>query len=373
MKKLCVKAAVAVLCFINVFFRPLKLKDRVVIISRQSDEPTLDIRLLSDRLKERGVETAVLCKKISGISYGFHILKQMFHLATSRVVVVDSYCIPVSVLPKKKGQKVIQTWHSLAAIKKFGWQSAGNVDGRSKEVSEIMKMHAGYDYFLAPCAKTAEHFAQAYRTAADKEVRIGLPRLDFIKIQEPEMKEKIEAAYPQMREKCNVLYVPTFRRHAGLALEKLVEGFDFTSFNLIIKKHFLDTGDYTWAEEAGAIVDTKFGSLDWMKISDKIVTDYSAISIEAASILKELYIYQPDVESYGANNGLNVDMHEEAIRAYVCDTEEELFAALQKPYDKNDILAFRDKFLDVDLNDCTGQLCDLIESLLHETTGESNG
>lgn len=369
MKRLCVNLAVIILRFVNVFFKPLKLKKKVAIISRQSDTPTMDIEMLDSALKEKGIETVVLCKKLEksisgGLSYCVMMMRQMHQIATSRVVVIDGYCILVSILPKKKGQSVVQMWHALGAIKKFGWQSVENPDGHSKDVAEAMKMHRNYDHVLAPCKETGRYFAEGFRTPEDRLVYLGLPRIDFIRTPDEDKKAAIFEKYPKAAEKTNVLYVPTFRKNAVLGMEKLVHGFDFESMNLIIKKHFLDKGDYTWAEEAGAIVDMEFSSLDWMKISEKVVTDYSAISFEAAAIDRQLYIYQPDVEKYAANNGLNVDMHKEAIKDYVCETEEELFEALKNPYDMEAIYAFRDKFLDIELDDCTGRLCDFVISLL---------
>ena len=180
------------------------------------------------------------------------------------------------------------------------------------------------------------------------------------------MQEEIENMYPIIRGKVNVLYVPTFRKNAELDLEKLVVGFDFDNYNLIVKKHFLDKGDYSWAEKAGAIVDMKYSSVEWLRICEKVITDYSAMAFEAAIVEKELYIYQPDVNMYEQNVGLNVDLYEEAIREYVCRTEKELFEKIREPYNKEAIIAFQKKYVEVDLDNCTKALCSFIGSLLAE-------
>ena len=60
------------------------------------------------RNSTRITETIMLCKKLnikdheSAIDYGLHMLVQMYHLATSDVAILDSYCIAVSVLHHKK-------------------------------------------------------------------------------------------------------------------------------------------------------------------------------------------------------------------------------------------------------------------------------
>ena len=299
MVNIVVKIAVQILRIINLCFRPLPLKNKVTIISRQSDEPTLDIRLLDTCLKQSGMKTVVLTKtmkkSLSGmIDYAIGMLVQMYHIATSKVIVIDGYCVLVSILPKKN-QKVIQMWHALGAIKKFGWQNTENPDGRGKEFSEAMHMHENYDYVLAPGSVTGEFFAKAFNISKEKIKYYGLPRIDFIRANDVKMQEEIENMYPIIRGKVNVLYVPTFRKNAELDLEKLVVGFDFDNYNLIVKKHFLDKGDYSWAEKAGAIVDMKYSSVEWLRICEKVITDYSAMAFEAAIVEKELYIYQPDV------------------------------------------------------------------------------
>jgi len=374
MARIMAQAAVAGLKIINLLFRPLKIKNKVTIISRQSNEPTLDIRMISEALRSKGVEPVILAKKLQKsipdmVAYGIHMMQQMYHIATSKVVLLDGYCILVSILPKKEQQHVIQMWHALGAVKKFGWQNAENPDGNGREFAEIMCMHKNYDYVLAPSVTTGRFFAEAFRTPEEKLVYYGLPRIDFIRENDPESRQKMTQRYPEIGKGINVLYVPTFRKNAALELEKLVKGFDFDRFNLIIKKHFLDKGDYGWAKEAGAIVDEQFNSLEWLRISEKVITDYSAIAFEAAIAGCDVYIYQPDVSSYEHNVGLNIDMTKEAIGKYVCRSEEELFAGIVQPYDKDDMISFRNKYIEIDMENCTGKLGDFIVGLLDEQEG----
>lgn len=363
------RLAVIVFRFINLFFMPLKLKNKVAIISRQADEPTLDIKILNEHLNNRNIETVVLThtlkKSISGmIAYALHMMSQMYQIATSKVVIIDGYCILVSILPKKEGQKVIQMWHALGAIKKFGWQNAESPDGNGKDVAEVMCMHRNYDFVFSPSSVTGEFFAEAFRTPHEKIVGYGLPRIDYLKTEDADLTKRIADQYPSAAGKINVLYVPTFRKNAELDLEKLISGFDFESMNLIVKKHFLDKGDYTWAQQAGAIVDGRFTSMEWLKNCTKVITDYSAIAFEAAVLDREIYIYQPDVSDYEYNVGLNVDLTAEAIGEYVCRNEQNLFDKISQPYDTDKVVAFRKKFIEIDIQHCTEDVCDFVEKLL---------
>lgn len=45
-------------------------------------------------------------------------------------------------------------------------------------------------------------------------------------------------------------------------------------------------------------------------MADYVVTDYSAITIEAAALEKQIYFYVYDYEQYCESNGLNLDLFE---------------------------------------------------------------
>ena len=100
MKRQIISIAVKILQFMNLFFKPLKLREKVTIISRQANEPTLDIRLLDECLKKNGIKTVVLTKtlekSLSGVfTYALQMVSQMYHIATSKVIIIDGYCILV--------------------------------------------------------------------------------------------------------------------------------------------------------------------------------------------------------------------------------------------------------------------------------------
>ena len=96
------------------------------------------------------------------IAYCFSIIGDMYYLATSKVAIIDTYSITVSCLKHKKSLKVIQMWHALGALKKFGLQSVGTKEGRDEKISRAMCMHKNYDYVLAPSKKTAKFYGSVW-------------------------------------------------------------------------------------------------------------------------------------------------------------------------------------------------------------------
>lgn len=121
--------------FLNLIYAVFKLfpvRNKITLISRQSDSASEDFLMLKTELKKQSPDTEIkiLCKKLRKsppalFSYMGHILVQMYHIATSRTVVLDSYCIPISILKQRKKLRVIQIWHAMGALKKFGLSIRG--------------------------------------------------------------------------------------------------------------------------------------------------------------------------------------------------------------------------------------------------------
>ena len=369
MKILCMKIAVWILRKVYLLFRPLPVKRKVVMLSRQSSKPSLDYQYLEKELNERGIRNVILCHEMKSsflglLKYMIHILQQMRHIADASVIVTDGYCMLLSLIEKKEEQTVIQIWHSLAAIKKFGWQNVDAADGRGAKVAKVMKMHRNYDYFLAPSEVTADHFAESFSTDRDKAVLLGLPRIDYIKNPSRKIRKNILETYPVLMDKRNVIYAPTFRKGKELELSGLLRHFPFHKYNLIVKTHPLDRADYSRYDRPGLIFDQKFDTMDWYPLCAKVITDYSGVAIEAAVAEKELYFYLPDRMNYSTSQGLNMNFEKESIRNYVCQDGSRLCELLLEPYNKNAMYKFLKKYVSVNTDHCTKDMADFIEAHL---------
>jgi CDP-glycerol glycerophosphotransferase (TagB/SpsB family) len=117
-------------------FKLLKTTKKVVMISRQSNEINDDFLLLGEEFKQKGYNVKYLCHTLDGgvnssvftkINYGFHMFTQMYHLATSEICVLDTYCLVVSILKHKKNLRIVQIWHSIGTLKQFGWENLFDV------------------------------------------------------------------------------------------------------------------------------------------------------------------------------------------------------------------------------------------------------
>lgn len=382
-----------------------KKKGRVAIISRESDERTIDIALLEDELNRRGIETETLTQlftkdKSVGAAAGYlgTVAKQQAAILRADVVVLDTYVIPVSMLPHTRKTKVIQMWHALSAVKKFGWQTVGSPDGTSERTATMMRMHKGYDYVLSPSDATTEHFAEAFRTDRSKFVKLGLPRIDYIlSAVKGDGRYKtfgaMYALHPELAssDRKIVLYAPTFRKGSMPDVKGLADALDPDRYFLIVRLHPLYREEAELPQGDNIVYMDDMDTFDLLGLADVIISDYSSLVVEATLADKPLYLYTYDIDSYRETTGLNMDFEAEAIGKYVFRDAEELAAAIDRasdyedaavskhmkdrdsagePYDMEALRRFRDKYIEVDTDNCTGQLADFIESLLPERPEE---
>ncbi len=343
MKRLILKLFGFSLNFVYLFFKLLKSRRKVVMISRQSNNISSDFRMLGEELKSKhNLEVVYLCRTLDGgvdstiftkISYGFHMFTQMYHLATSSVCVLDSYSPVVSILNHKKNLKIVQIWHSIGVMKKFGWQIIGNQEGSSETIAKLMKMHRNYDVIYCAGEECKQVLIEGFNADASKMRVFPLPRVDLLKDKEynAETKAKIYEKYPQLKEKETVLYAPTFRKNEegfNDSFKKLVDSFDFEKYNLVVKLHPLTKVDF---DESKVIADKEFSTFQMMSCADKFISDYSCMIYEAGIMGIPLYFYNYDMDLYENNRGLEIDYN--ILPGYKSGDAKSVVESLELPYD----------------------------------------
>lgn len=304
-KKILYTAAKMIMNFIYFFIKLCRTKNKVTFISRQSNSNSLDFELVQNKLKEVDPDTkiVVLNRRFRDIDplkdkikYCFHILVQMYHIATSKVVVLETYALPISMLKHKKSLKVIQMWHALGSFKKFGFSVIDKKEG--SDLSKLARMHKGYDVILTSSEKARKNFSEAFGYEEKYFEIIPLPRVDYLmdkKIQK-ETKIEINKIY-NLKKKKTIVYAPTFRKNGEdiSKIKELIDAVDYTKYNLVLKLHPLTKIDI---EDERPISDKKFSTIKWLNIADYVITDYSAIVYEAALLEKPLFFYAYDYDEY---------------------------------------------------------------------------
>lgn len=353
------------------FLKFLKTDNKkILLISRQYNEKSLDYEMIEENIKRRykDYKVVILTKKLNKrniIKYFLHIHTQMYHLATSKVCLIDTYIIPVSVLKHKKGLTIIQLCHGVGNIKKFAFQTLKKESGKGEKLSKLMNMHQGYDYLVSTSKETSKFYCEAFNMTMDKMLNFGPPKIDYL-LKVKNKKKDILKKYPNLKDKPVILYVSTFRTYKGDYLKKFLESVPLDKYNIIIHIH-----PVTFKHNPNIENDIKdkriyrckdIPTADLLSVCDIAITDYSSFMFESAILDIPTYLFVPDYDKYIKFNGLNVDIFKE-LSGYVFKDANELFEKISKnDYNKKVLKKFKDKYIENSRGDSTDKLVDFMIS-----------
>ncbi len=367
MKLLIVKCFVL---FIRILYAPMKLRktqNKILYLSRQADEKLIDYILLEKEIlaENPDIKQVFRLKRLRDesaltFSYVFSIFGDMWEMASAKIVVLDSYSIPACCLNHKKGTEIIQIWHALGGIKKSGLQSVGKAQGRNIGVSKVLCMHRGYTRLIAPSEAAADFYEEVFGCERENVAIFSLPRVDVL-LDGTSRKDEFLELNPEYKGKIIVSYIPTFRDDDEVFAKDVFEAFKGNEkYKLIISAHPLSatakTGEYKYNGD--------FTSEDFIKLSDLVISDYSACSIEAALLNKPLYFYVPDYDTYCEEVGINIDIKKEMSGCAFEDINLLIDTMENKPYDMLQLGNFANKYVENRSTDNTEKLAKYILELM---------
>ena len=351
---------------IAAIFRLFPLKNRVVLMSRQSDTPSESYVILQDELRKNLKDNQIvlcLCNpetKSSKLSFILGTLKQIFYASTSKFIVVDGYIPAVSIPKKPRKSIVMQTWHSMGAIKKFGYQCLDTPAGRSSKAARAAHMHENYDIIAAPGPGAVSVYEKAFNYHKDKIAPIGMLRMDYLLNTEASKKRKANFEKACKEEafltdnKRVIIYAPTFRKgkHYEGWLEKSLK--DLASEcppNSIIVYcgHPLEKDAASYLEDSFSCLHImhNYSTIDILEAADVVITDYSAVAFDAAVLKKNTLFYVPDIQEYKASPGLNIDLENKSICFASNNAKEIMKVATENKHDGFDAwLNFCNKYFE---------------------------
>ena len=317
-------------------------KRKIVYISRQANKMTIDFRMLKAEFnrRDKNIKQVFLCKRLKedlwhSFLYFFTILRQMYHLATSKVAIIDSYCIPVCICHHKKSLFVLQIWHALGKIKKSGYQTLDAPSGREKKLAKLMCMHKNYDKIIVGSKIFDSAYMGAFNAKKEQLLHYGLPRIDYLLNFESKIKDKIYTKYPEFKGKKIVYYVPTFRTYKVDGPNEMVKKYNPKDFVLIIHNH---PNQKLNIEDKKVYFCKDFKSAELLTIADYVITDYSSMCLEAAVLNKKVLFYVYDYDKYMQENGVNLDV-KKALPSCTFKDIDEIFKIIKT--DKYDIKAYQ--------------------------------
>lgn len=364
----------------------LPVKKRVVMMSRQSDTPSYEFQMIAEELFSiaPNIQVKYMCKTmgrsvdsntiticIQAVGYLFHMFYQTYYLATSSVVLLDSYCPSVSMLHHRKSLQVVQMWHSMGTMKLFGWAILGQEEGSSVKMAKAMHMHENYDYYFASSPAYQSHLAKGFHCSEEKARIFPLPRYDLLKSKSyaQQKREEIYKHYPQLINQKVIVYCPTFRKDESLmekALLQLCENVPI-GFTMVIKLHPFSKLHVTLPTQERVINDQVFSTMDMFFVADYVISDYSCVIYEAALLQIPLCFYHFDFGTYVKNRGFAIDYEHELPGVISKDAKTIMQAIQHHDFHEEELIRFTKKYI-VDTNHATKDIAQFLVSLCEEET-----
>lgn len=362
MKKLVVYFILNIIYLIT--YRCKIKKNKITFISYTSDKLVKDFKLISNRLKnEKEYEIVYILTKYTNtlkgnIKYLFNCIKQVYHVNTSNVVLLDYNNYVISNF-KKKEVKVVQLWHASGAIKKFG-----NDIKREYEIKN-------YDYVISTSREWKNYYSTAFNVRKENVVITGIPSIDYLFSEEAmeNYKKKMINKYPKIQGKKVILFAPTFRgdpikdiRYERIDLDKIkrILGDKF----VIIYKLHPSFGEKNISNDKDIINCNGESIKKLFSITDYLITDYSSIAFEFSILNKPMIFYVPDLERYNVERGIYFN-YEEIMPGPICKNENEVINSIIKnEFNFKEIEDFKNKFFEHKDNNSTERTTNFIKQIM---------
>lgn len=328
------KIQILIIKIIFAFLYPLvklsKIKPKsIAYISLESVELEGDQKLIYDALAAKGYYQRIVSMKFDKKTlwtmflYFINMIRQLYVVNTSSLVILN-YNNYVVANYKREGVKVLQCWHASGAIKKFG-------NGIEREYAIN-----NYDYVIANSEYWQAPYAQAFNVETSQVIITGMASLDCLCSQAylDNLKTKMLAKYPQLKDKKVLLYAPTFRGNiytsftkVDIDLNKMVDALG-EDYYLIYKLHPLMIKDSFKANSH--VINGNYEDLHALfSIADCLISDYSSIVFEYSLLNRPIYYYAPDYLAYKEKIGFYVD-YLTLTNNYLANDEETLIALIKK-------------------------------------------
>jgi CDP-ribitol ribitolphosphotransferase len=321
-----------VLRLLGFLFDRLPIQPRVVLATARLARLEGNLAFLHAEIRRARPDRRVVTL-LEPYSYGFlgklaylaRLIRGTFLLRTSALFIVDNAYLPIHVAPHRPGTTVVQVWHAVGALKRFGADTAGGLRGPERSF-----LHRHYDYVVCAGEASRAPWAAALRTPVEHVLPLGVARTDFF-FDEAALaaaRERVLARYPRLREGRVVLYAPTFRgrgRHKraapafdAVALRAALAGGDV----LALKSH--PNLDPAHVSTAGfdVVIDAAYEINEVFAATDVLVTDYSSSIFEWALLRRPLVLLTADLDAYERDPGLYLDARTELIGERVGDAED---------------------------------------------------
>lgn len=264
-------------------------------------------------------------------------LISIYHLATSKVVIVDNYYGFLSAITFRKDVTVFQIWHASGAIKQFGLMDPSTKNRSQKAKDRFQRVYNQFDKIIVGSEAMSTIFQQAFGLPESRMLRTGMPKTDvfFDKEAIDIIQKQMILKFPYLEGKKIILYVPTYRDneldhfHLALDLVKMNQALS-NEYIVLLRLHPAIKNQVDLNSFDGFVYDfSQYKKLnDLLFITDILITDYSSIPFDFSLLQKPMIFFPYDLKEYEAARGF-WEPYDKMVPGPIAYSTEEIIEIIQ--------------------------------------------
>lgn len=240
---------------------------------------------------------------------------EYFRYAATSKYIVDNQTLPVF-FHKRQQQVYLQTWHGIP-LKTMGLDSPEIKYSFEGHRQSFVERAAAWDGLVSPCEYFEKTFVNSYRYSGTL-LKAGTPRNDVL-VRDANEREKYKRQLGLPLDRTIVLYAPTFRNvaerpeatspRAVIDMEKWAQKRGKDSF-LLVRAHYLDKVSIPASFAHIALDVSNYPNVnDLYLAADVLVTDYSSVMFDYATLGRPIVLFPYDYDAYVNNErGTYIDI-----------------------------------------------------------------
>jgi CDP-glycerol glycerophosphotransferase (TagB/SpsB family) len=372
------------------FFKLLPIKEKVTFVGSYGQN-SIDVYKEMARQQIK-YDVVFLCKPGSDITkdqYGnvkvlafetiniVDMIRSIFHLATSKYVIVDNYFGFLAVTNFKEEVQCIQLWHAVGAVKQFGLKDK-SVPFRTKKTQQrFTRVYEKFHKVVVGSDAMANVFQEAFNIPMGSFLRTGIPRTDlfFDKLKQNEVINNLLIKNPNWSEKKVILYAPTFRDnqldHFQLKMDfELMQRALGDEYILLLKLHPALRNHTNYKNLFSDFVydcSSYRNVNELLLITDVLITDYSSIPYEYALLNRPMIFFAYDLEEYQEQRGLWEDYKDSVPGPITNNTQNIVDIIKEDNFDLEQIRRFSRKWNQYSRGDSSRNLVEYLVGQHQET------
>ncbi len=320
-------------------------RNKVFLIATHDDSPEGNIMVAASAIKKArpSMRFISLTKKDKPWKFFSYFVKKAYHMATSKIILLDNVFMPMAYTPISKRTVVIQLWHGTGTIKRFG------LDVENKHIARIAKKgNKRITWLIVNGERSKRQYASAFGVDESRIRTLGLPRTDLLLDQtfmESRKRRFLRRSDDQhdLSDKRFVLYAPTFRdgirEDHGIRLDinRLLGVLD-DDVVLLFRAHPAVSESFSkeWVKASVSpgvrdrVIDVSDypGVTTLLSVADVLITDYSSIIFEYALLKKPMIFYAYDLDEFKRRGRGFYEDYEKNVPGPVVRDEKELCKAV---------------------------------------------